>query len=313
VFRFHYSEHPIWTPERVANKKANVSAEIWASEFEIDDTYTVEDICIPAGWVKSAIKLKELMDARYQLEIARGLGEARKYLLQPKIEGIVGGDVGGGKAMSVAVGRFGPIVAVPSAWGNPDTIDTAFKMLDYCGEVLVGKREDDYTPRVKSLRFDSVAIGQGVVATLKRNPRPGLIVTGVNTGEAASDAKWPDGEYAHEKFFNSKAEGWWSCRERFKRTHEMVLHLLGQGGKYHPPEDLISLPDQPNNPLVSRLVAQLSQVKWLRRENGKIQIESKDNLSRRGIPSPDYADALILTFTGTGKAEKWAQFAHVVV
>jgi hypothetical protein len=314
VFRFHYSEHPIWTAERVANKKQDVSPEIWASEFEIDDSYTVEDITIPAAWVQSCQKFKALCDARYQEEIAKGSGEASKYKLQPRLEGIAGGDVGGGKAQSVVIGRFGPIVAAPNSWLEPDTIDTALKMLDYCAELKLDPRDDTLVPRIRSLRFDSVAIGQGVSATMKRNPRKGLSVTGVNTGQAASETRWPDGEQANEKFFNSKAEGWWTCRERCKRTHEMVLHLEGlAGGVYHSPDDCMALPNEPSNQLLNRLVAQLSQVKWNRRENGKIQIESKESLAKRGIPSPDYADALILTFTAPTHAERWVAFSKVRV
>lgn len=312
VFRFHYSEHPIWTPERIANKKADSSPEVWASEFEIDDSYTVEDICIPQAWVKSAVALRRLLSERVRLEHERGTGEASKYKLQPRIEGVVGGDVGGGKAASVAVGRFGAVVTKPSAWGNPDTIDTAFKMLDYCVDLRIEKRDDNYQPVVRVLRYDSIAIGQGVTATLKRNPRPGLIIVGHNTGEAASETKWPDGEYANEKFFNSKAEGWWTVRERCKFAHELALFLQDQeGGAYHAPDDCLSLPDDPNDQLTARLLAQLSQVKWMRRENGKIQMESKATMSTRGVPSPDYADALVLTCVAPSKAEKWIAFAKV--
>lgn len=315
VFRFHYSEHPIWTEERINNKKADVSPEIWASEFEIDDSYTVEDITIPGAWVQACIKLSDLCAKRYAEEIEKGEGNARKYLLEARAHGTGGGDVGGGKAQSVVIGRFGAVVARPNAWTDPDTIDTALKMLDYCSDLRLSPRPSDtFLPRIRYLRYDSVAIGQGVSATMKRNPRPGLVVTGVNTGEPASETKWPDGEYAHEKFFNAKAEGWWTLRERCKRSWEMVQHILGNdGGIYHVPDDCLALPNDPNDVHLQRLIIQMSQVKWNRRENGKIQIESKDSLKRRQIPSPDYADALVLTCTGSNKAEKWAEFSKVRV
>lgn len=301
VFRFHYSEHPVWTPERINNKKIDASPELWASEYEIDDSYTVEDICIPAAWVKSAQKLAHH---------CREAGIA----LQPRVEGIGGGDVGGGKAQSVVVGRFGAVVLRPESWGNPDTTDTALKMLDYCSDTRLPQRPDGFVPKIKYLRYDSVAIGQGVTSTMRRNPRQGLIVTGHNTGDAASETKWPDGERAEEKFFNSKAEGWWTARERFKRTHELVLFLTNDpNGVRHSVDDCISIPDDPRDQNVARLVAQLSQVKWHRRENGKIQMESKQEMAKRGIPSPDYADALILTFVAPSKAEKLAAFAKVNV
>jgi hypothetical protein len=44
-----------------------------------------------------------------------------------------------------------------------------------------------------------------------------------------------------------------------------------------------------------QLCLELSLVKWGRNERGKIVIEKKDELKRRGINSPDYADSLMLT------------------
>lgn len=317
VFRFHYSELPINTPARMARKKEDTSADVWASDYEIDDSYTVEDICIAGAWVKSAQRIKALLDARYNELYAAGRGqEAAPYKLQPRIDGTAGGDVGGGKAQSVVIARFGPIICTPRAWQDPDTTDTALKMLDYCADTKLPMRDDRYEPKIRFLRYDSVAIGQGVASTLRRNPRPGLIVNGVNTGNPASDTRWPDGEFAHEKFQNTKAEGWWAARERFKKTHAMVLWLEDpnqQGAAKYPIDELASLPDDPRDQHLQRLVSQLSQVKWFRRENGKIIIESKEALAKRGIPSPDYADAYVLTETGMSKAEKLAAFSKVNV
>jgi len=150
---------------------------------------------------------------------------------------------------------------------------------------------------------------------MKRNTRPGLIVVGVNVGEPPSDKRWPDGEESLDKFVNLKAEGWWTARETFKRTHEMVLWLEGKlGGHEHPLSDIIVVPDadagEPlQRPLTQRLCQELSQVKWNRNERGKILIESKASLAKRGLPSPDIAEGLILTYAGYSKAEKWASFS----
>lgn len=320
VFRFHYSEHPIWTAERIRKKKLDLSPEVWAAEFEIDDSYTVEDITIPQAWVKASVKIRAKLDERVVQLRAQGEPEENltRFKMQPSVEGVAGGDVGGGKAESVVVGRFGPVVTKPKAWKNPDTTDTALKMLDYCAEKLrLPIREDQYEPKIRALRYDSVAIGQGVAATMRRNPRPGLIVVGINTGNPASNVKWPDGKYAHEKFRNMKAEGWWTLRERFKRTIEMYLWLDNpeqDGALFHPADELISLPDDPSDQLLERLISQLSWPKWFRTDSGKIQMESKESMLRlRQLPSPDYADALVLTCCGQGKAEKWVAFSKVQI
>ena len=53
---------------------------------------------------------------------------------------------------------------------------------------------------------------------------------------------------------------------------------------------MISVPNHPE------LIAQLSLPIYMSTEQGKVQIESKDDMRRRGIESPDFADALVLAF-----------------
>jgi hypothetical protein len=49
----------------------------------------------------------------------------------------------------------------------------------------------------------------------------------------------------------------------------------------------------PNN---EDLVAELATVRYTFTSSGKIKVESKDDIRRRGLKSPDMADALVLTF-----------------
>ena len=44
------------------------------------------------------------------------------------------------------------------------------------------------------------------------------------------------------------------------------------------------------------MVGELTSVTWQSTVTGKIQIESKQDMRRRGIKSPDHAEALSLTF-----------------
>lgn len=295
IFRFHYSDNPLKSKEWVEKKKASLEPHIWASEYEIDYAASVEGLVIPAKWVEAAKRVKKY------------------YKIIPKVDGIAGGDVGAGKAKSVIVCRFGPVVTCPKSWTDPDTIDTAYKMIDEA-EARKIKREDGYECRVKYLRYDSPGVGQGVAAAMKRAQRPGMTLSGVNTGNPPSDLRWPDGETSEEKFANLKAEAWWLARELFKNTHEAVVHAETNGaqGHLHPVSDMISLPDDTEGSDATQLAAQLSLCKWQRNEKGKIAIESKNSLSHRGVASPDHADALILTFAGHNKAEQWAEFGKIV-
>jgi phage terminase large subunit len=293
IFRFHYSDDPRKTPEWAEREKMRLEPHAWASNYEIDYAVSMEGICIPAAWVEACKRVKKFLK------------------IEPGIDGIVGGDVGAGKARSVAVARFGPVVLVPSAWGDPDTIDTAHKMLDVAQEARIN-RADGHECRVKYLRYDNVGVGQGVSAAMKRSKRPGITVVGVNVGNEPTDAIWPDRETSKEKFANLKAEAWWTVRERAKLSYETVRwhETQGKEGHVHKPEDVLSLPDDTEGVHATQLAVQLSSVKWQRNERGKIIIEAKRALAERGVASPDYAEALVLTFAGGSLAEQWARFGR---
>jgi len=63
------------------------------------------------------------------------------------------------------------------------------------------------------------------------------------------------------------------------------------------------------------LIAELATVRYSFTSNGKIQIEGKDEIRKRGLPSPDKADAFVLTFAsdaiagmyGSAASSKWSQ------
>jgi len=48
--------------------------------------------------------------------------------------------------------------------------------------------------------------------------------------------------------------------------------------------------------------AQLGSIKWGIDSRGRIKIESKDEMRKRGLPSPDRADACAIAFAGKANA-----------
>jgi phage terminase large subunit len=266
IMRLHWRDDPRKTEEWAANKQASFSdPTTWASEYDIDYSASVEGVCIPALWVESAKRLLAL--------------ETR---LRPSNEVVLGGDVGAGKAKSVVVPRRGPIVERPLSRGNPDTTETAHWMLDIARDTCA-----------RRLNFDAPGVGAGVSSTLMHNPVEGLTSVPVNTGLPPTERMWPDGRTSEEMFGNLKAEVWWLARTTLQRTHEHVQWIEGKGGLEHPVTDLMALPSGDKDS--DQLCLELSLVKWGRNERGKIVIEKKEDLKRRGINSPDYADALMLT------------------
>lgn len=293
VFTLHYRDDPRKDAEWVKKKRAQMEAVAWASEYEIDFAASLEGVCIPAAYVRSCQELATLLRGRLNLGA------------QDTVAGL---DVGaGGKGKSVFISRRGPVVRVPKSRGNPDTTGTAHWALGLAVEE--GARQ---------LYYDAPGVGVGVTSALNHVPttegqpgpvRPKLAVTGVNTGEGApGNRRWPDKRTSAQKFQNLKAEIWWLCREAAKKSHELLMFLKGElldpisgeetGAREWPLDECLLLPS--GDPESELLAAQLSMVKTDKNTAGKIVMETKAALKKRGIPSPDYADSLVLTWVDKG-------------
>lgn len=275
----HNSHDPRKTPEWAAKKQRALEPHIWASEYELDYSASVEGICIPSKWVKAAMALAEL------------------YPYTPNSNGIAGLDVGaGGSGKSVFVARFGPKVLPPIGWGNPDTIETAHRALDEAAKINI-PRGNGFESKVTILAYDSPGVGQGVQSALRHTKVHGLNTVATNTGESPSDVEWPDGQTSEAKFLNLRAELWWTMRARFKASYELWLLLTGQpDGQPHPISECVLLPAIDAGPDTQAMVSQISLPRWHRNDKGKIVIESKKSMRDRGLASPDHADALALTY-----------------
>lgn len=181
-----------------------------------------------------------------------------------------------GQDLNVLSVRRGPKVMKVIHWPGENTTETAWRARDEGNSLMVSE-----------VYFDCVGVGAGVKGTWATSPEPlRFRAVAVNTGESPTDTRWPDGRTSKEKFKNLKAEGWWLLRTRFEKAYEFKVK-----GIKHPPEEMISIPNVP------QLISELSTPKRFFNEAGKIQIESKDAMARRGIKSPDFADALVLSFT----------------
>lgn len=128
--------------------------------------------------------------------------------------------------------------------------------METCGIVLQHLRDTGAT----DANVDEIGIGRGVVDRAKEQDKP---VSGINVGEKANDP---------ERFVNLRAELFWGLRERFE-----------QGDVDLDPED-------------DDTAAELVALKYKATSRGQIQIESKDEMRRRGLPSPNRADAIMLAF-----------------
>lgn len=113
--------------------------------------------------------------------------------------------------------------------------------------------------RLDQVNVDSVGIGWYFARHLEDLDFP---VTDVNAGDAAND---------REKFANLKAELYWGFRERCEQG--LVAGL----------DDELA-------------ISQLSTIRYQHKPSGQIAIEKKDDARKRGLKSPDRAEAIILAF-----------------
>jgi hypothetical protein len=63
--------------------------------------------------------------------------------------------------------------------------------------------------------------------------------------------------------------------------------------------DIATAAADPND---DKLAAQLGPIKWGIDSRGRIKIESKDDMRKRGLPSPDRADAMAIAFASRANA-----------
>lgn len=191
--------------------------------------------------------------------------DARARTLEPTGPNVLGVDVGGGTDRSVIAQRIGPVVRIKQGWAtsNPDTMQTLGLLMQVLNET-----------QAEIAHVDAVGIGQGVVdraydistdqreKSKSRKARAGK-VRGVKVGSSPKDL---------ESFVNLRAEAYWGLRERFQEG-QMDL-----------------------DPSDEDLAAELADLRFKRTSRGQIQVESKEDMRRRGKPSPDRADAVMLAF-----------------
>jgi len=111
--------------------------------------------------------------------------------------------------------------------------------------------------------IDDVGVGGGIVDRLKEE---GYRVRAVKEGEKAQNS---------EKFVNVRAEAYWELRK-----------WILEGGALEKNEDWY----------------QLCEIRYKEDSSSRLKIESKEDLRKRGVDSPDIADSLMLTFATTEEA-----------
>ncbi len=145
------------------------------------------------------------------------------------------------------------------SWKGIDLMQTAGKI----------KAKYDSTPaheRPVTILIDTNGLGAGVMDRLYEQ---GLPVRGINVSESTNIG---------DRFLRLRDELWWKGREWLEGLD-------------------VALPrnDNDSKDPIELLASELVQPKYQYQSTGKIKVESKDEMRKRGVDSPDIADSFILT------------------
>lgn len=138
------------------------------------------------------------------------------------------------------------------------------------------------------LVYDSIGVGAHVGSTLKDAGKR----TGYYKFNAAGAVINPKSQYSPgikngEKFENLKAQAWQDVADRLRNTY----NAINKGTKFSP-DELISISS--DLPHLERLKTELSSPRRSFSKRGLDMVEPKDALAKRGIKSPNLADAFVM-------------------
>jgi len=292
VRHINYDENPFLS--NTALRKINRLKEADYDEFEHvylglarkDD----DNVVIKRSWIEASI------DAHVKLEI------------EIKGDCQIGYDVAdGGKDLNSQIRRKGIVALWGEHWKAKED-----ELLDSCQRVY----NQAFIHKAK-VRYDSIGVGAGCGAKFKEinetrkeddpyhtNVRYGKFVAGgkvINPDDYYvepddDDESTEDGITNKDFFENLKAQEWWKIADRFRNTYNAV----NKGYKFEEHE-LISISSDMAN--LANLITELSTPRRKFSKNGKVMVESKEDLKKREVESPNDADAFINAYASEEETE----------
>lgn len=145
-----------------------------------------------------------------------------------------------------------------------------------------------------SVTFDSVGVGAGVGSKFKELNDSGQSMVQFNKFNAGAGVNNPDDYYMpkirnKDHFANLKAQEWWRMADRMKITYNAIVNK-----EPYNEDDIISISSDIQH--LEQLIVELSTPLKDFDNNGRIKVESKKDLKKRGIDSPNIADAFIMAY-----------------
>ncbi len=270
VRQINYDENPFLssTMLRIIMAAKQEDPEEFAHVYLGQPKQNDEGAVIKRSWIMAAI------DAHKKLGIT------------PSGRKAIGFDIAdNGPDKCAEVYAHGPVVLGADMWkGGED------ELLKSCTRVWASAIRRD-----AGVTYDSIGVGATAGAQFK-------MLNGITPGKRIAYAKFnaggtvyrPESIYSGQTknvdmFANIKAQAWWLVADRFRNTYNAVTN-----GKEFKEDEIISLSSE--LPFLELLIDELCTPKRDYDNNGKVKVESKKDLAKREVPSPNLADALIMVY-----------------
>ena len=274
VRKINYDENPFLSQtmrKLINDKKAedpDAYAHVYLGEPKDDD----DGVVIKRSWAMASI------DAHKTLGMT---GAGRKRM------GFDIADSGQDKCANVYA--EGSIVRWADQWNAGED-----ELLKSCTRTYHAARE-----RNCSITYDSIGVGASAGAKFAEL---NSVLTSVlriqfekfnaGAGVFRPEAQYELGIKNKDQFSNIKAQAWWLIADRFRNTYNAV-----RNGAAFDESELISLDS--STPHLELLIDELTTPLRDYDSNGRVKVESKKDLAKRDVASPNLADAFVMAFAPT--------------
>jgi phage terminase large subunit len=274
TFWFRVTDDPRRTPEWIEAKKRVTDPIVWASEYEISFTASVDSQLIEWDWVTAAIGLREYLEKRDGFKNTGG----RRAALDVSDQG---------RDRNSWVCSYGIEVYHLESWSGSGsdqhaTCSRAFSLCDEHGSIreLVYDASSPGAGIAGAARILNAARKQGSIRLRKfigggtDFPHPTRLALGTERTE-------------EDMFANMKAYAYWMLRQRFIET------VKARKGEKYDPAFIISI--DPNLPELIMLQNELVQIQRKASATDKLVIDKQPERPGKPRPkSPNHADSLAM-------------------
>lgn len=179
------------------------------------------------------------------------------------------------------------------------------ELLKSCSRTYTAAKERD-----AQIIYDSIGVGASAGAKFKEvnETSPDRFPVRYEKFNAGAAVWEPERDYQpnvknKDMFSNLKAQAWWMLADRFRNTFNAIRR-----GQQFSDDKLISIAS--DCPHLDRLIDELSTPKRDYDNNGRVKVESKKDLAKREVASPNLADAFVMCYApGANNLDIWAKLA----